>query len=234
MNKLILKSTIAALALATAPIAMGVVNAQTTQPSASSTAQTQRTNLSTVFLGKLATSLGITQEKLSSSLKAAGNATVDEALKNQDITKTQAERMRTDVNNGQYIFFAGARDGQPGRDGPNGGRDGGPGKGGPDGGPGLGGPGGSTVFDATAKILGLSSDELRTQLQSGKTISELAKAKNISETAVHDAAVTALKTQLAADVKAGKITQAQADEHLKQAQANANFGLQAGRGGPRR
>jgi hypothetical protein len=93
------------------------------------------------------------------------------------------------------------------------------------------GTGGSAVFEATAKVLGFSSDELRTQLKAGKTISELAKAKNISETVVHDAAVAALKTQLETKVAAGKLTQVQADERLKTAQADVTFGLQVGKDG---
>jgi hypothetical protein len=236
MNK-VFKSALVAIALGAAPVAIGVVNAQTAP--ASTTTATASVNYATVFLGKLATSLGITQEKLSSGLKDAGNATVDEALKNQDITKTQADAMKLRVQAGEYTFFSrGGHDGFDGRGfgGRDGGRDGGFG-GGRDGGFGAGhdgGSGGVVMFEATAKALGVTISELSTQLQSGKTISEIAKAKNISETVVHDAAVAAYKTQLQTKVTAGTLTQAQADERLKVAQADAAFGLQLGRGGHRR
>ncbi|MFB9992271.1 hypothetical protein ACFFLM_09885 [Deinococcus oregonensis] len=116
---------------------------------------------------------------------------------------------------------------QPGmRGGPQGGpRDGQHGQRGPDGGP-------HAVIDtAVAKALGLTTDALRQQLQAGKTVAELAKAKGVSTATIRSAALAALKTQLAADVKAGKLTQAQADQHLARATADANFGLMAG--GPR-
>jgi hypothetical protein len=120
---------------------------------------------------------------------------------------------------------------QPGmRGGPQGGPNNGPrdGQRGPDGGP-------RAVIDtAVAKALGLTPDTLRQQLQAGKTIADLAKAKGVSTATLRAAALAALKTQLAADVKAGKQTQAQADQHLARATADANFGLMAGgpRGGP--
>ena len=223
MNKLS-KSALVALALVTAPVAATVVYAQTNPPA--TTQNAQKTNYSSVFLGKLASALGVTQDKLAAGIKTAGNATIDEALKNQDITKTQADRLRQDVTNGRVPFLGGM--GGP-RDGM-----GGPGPRGGFGGRGMGGPGfaGFMVFDAAAKALGLSSDQLRSELQSGKTIPEIAKAKNISEKTVRDAALAALKTQLDADVKAGRLTQAQADERLKRAQEDPNFGLGLGRRGP--
>lgn len=84
-------------------------------------------------------------------------------------------------------------------------------------GPGGFGPGGfgrGANLEAAAKILGLTTDELRTQLQSGKSLADLAKAKGISTTTLVNKLLAAAKTELAAQVKAGKLTQAQADEFL--------------------
>lgn len=73
-------------------------HAQTTPPS-------QRTDYSQVFLSKLAAALGVDQARLLSSLQQAANATVDEALKNQDITRAQAERLRQNIQNGRLPFL---------------------------------------------------------------------------------------------------------------------------------
>lgn len=65
---------------------------------------------------------------------------------------------------------------------------------------------------AAAKALGLTEDALRTQLQSGKSLADVAKAQNVSVDTLVTALVDAAKTHLAAAVKAGRLTQAQADE----------------------
>jgi len=64
---------------------------------------------------------------------------------------------------------------------------------------------------ALAGVLGITTTELRTQLQAGKTLTQIAQTKGISKADLIDKLVTAAKTQLAADVKAGTMTQAQAD-----------------------
>jgi hypothetical protein len=221
------KIAIAAIALASAPVAVGVVNAQTA-PAATKPAS----KYASVFLDKLASALGVSADKLTAGLKTAGNATIDEALKNQDITKTQADRLKQEVTNGQYGFFG--RDlvmdrgpfmnmGGPGRD--RGGMMG-------DRGPGFGG--GQAIQDAAAKALGLTSADLETQLHSGQTLEQIAKTKNVDIKAVQAAMLTALKTQLDQDVKDARITQAQADEMYNRAKQDPNFGLRGPKGGPRR
>jgi hypothetical protein len=230
MNKQF-KIGLAALALVSAPLVANTVFAQTT---GTTSAAAKVMDYSKVFIQKLAGTLGVDQAKLEAALKTAGNATVDDALKNQDITKTQADAWKTRVQAGEYNFFSrGGKGGLDGR-GPGGnGRDGGPNGRGAPGGDRTGGP---ALMDATAKALGLTSEELRTQVQSGKTITEIAAAKKVDLKTVQAAVIAAYKTQLEAAVKAGKLTQAQADERLKAAQADPNFGLEFGhgRGGPRR
>ncbi len=231
MNKQF-KIGLAALALVCAPLAANSVFAQSTS---TTSVAAKVMDYSKVFVQKLAGTLGVDQTKLEAAMKTAGNATVDEALSKQEITKAQADAMKARVQAGEYDFFSrGGPGGQDGRgpDGGNrdGGRDGGR-NGGPNGDRMTGGP---ALMDATAKALGLTSEELRTQVQSGKTITEIAAAKKVDLKTVQAAVIAAYKTQLEATVKAGKLTQAQADERLKAAQANPNFGLSGGRGGPRR
>ncbi len=69
-------------------------------------------------------------------------------------------------------------------------------------------------FSAAAKALGISEDELRTQLRAGKTIAEVAKDKGVDVNTVIAALVDEAKAHLAQEVKDGRITQAQADERI--------------------
>ncbi|MEO5974294.1 MAG: hypothetical protein ABIQ38_03695 [Ilumatobacteraceae bacterium] len=69
-------------------------------------------------------------------------------------------------------------------------------------------------LEALALALGLSTSELRTQLQSGKTLAELATAQSVDVAEVIDTIVADLKTKLAAKVAVGEITRAQADAKL--------------------
>jgi hypothetical protein len=65
---------------------------------------------------------------------------------------------------------------------------------------------------AAAKALGLTPDKLRAQLQSGKSLADVAKVQKVSVDSLVKAMVTATEADLAAAVKDGKITQAQADK----------------------
>ena len=76
---------------------------------------------------------------------------------------------------------------------------------------GHGGPGGGLAPEAVAKALGITVDELRAGHEAGKTLAQLAAAKGISKADLISKLVAAAKAQLAADVTAGRLTQAQAD-----------------------
>ena len=62
---------------------------------------------------------------------------------------------------------------------------------------------------AIATYLGLTAAELRTQLESGKTLADIAKAQGKTVAGLEDAIVADAKTHLDADVAAGKLTAAQ-------------------------
>jgi hypothetical protein len=86
------------------------------------------------------------------------------------------------------------------------------GPGGP-GGHGHGGPGGGDELTAAATYLGITEAALTTQLDAGKTLAQVASATSGKSTAgLIDALVAAEKVEIAAAVKAGTITQAQADQ----------------------
>jgi len=83
--------------------------------------------------------------------------------------------------------------------------------GGPDGGRGLG----QVELEAAAKVLGMTTDELSTALQSGKTLDQLAQDANVDVQAVKDAIqaahVTEMRSRIQQAVTDGKITQENAD-----------------------
>ena len=66
-------------------------------------------------------------------------------------------------------------------------------------------------LDEVAGIIGITQDQLRTQLRNGKTLAEIAKSKGISQDTLVAKLVAAAKARLAAEVKAGRLTQARAD-----------------------
>ena len=80
-----------------------------------------------------------------------------------------------------------------------------------------------------AKAIGISEADLLTALQGGQTVADVAKAHNVDLQVVIDALVADGQSELDAAVKAGTITQAQADAEKAELtqratdQANGNF-----------
>lgn len=181
-----------------------VAFAQTPTPATPGTAQ--KTDYRQVFLGKLAALLGVDQQKLTDAAKQAGKDTVDEAVKNGDLTQAQADKVKSRIDQGQGGF------GFPGRFGF--------GPGGPHGKGFRGGAAmeGQVVLKAAADKLGMTEQELLSALRSGKSLSDVAKEKNVSLQDVQSAMVAAAKPQLDQAVKDGKLTQQQEDEILQRIQ----------------
>lgn len=84
------------------------------------------------------------------------------------------------------------------------------------------------MFEANAKLLGVSVDDVKNAWASGKTLRELAEEKGITEEQlkqkVKDARLLELKSQLQTLVEKGVITQAQADQRLQVMQKNVSDG----------
>lgn len=74
-------------------------------------------------------------------------------------------------------------------------------------------------FDAVAKALGLTPEQLFTELHAGKTLEEIAKEKGVDLQKVYDAVkasqIEAFKAEIEQAVKDGKLTREQADWLLK-------------------
>jgi hypothetical protein len=146
--------------------------------------------------------LGVTPAKLSSALKKALENRVDAAVAAGRLTKDQGEALKKRIESDDYPAL-GLGFGFGHRGGP--------------GGPGMHRGG---HLDAAAAYLGVSQDALRAQLQDGKTLADVAKAtKGKSVDGLVAALVADEKQKLDAAVKAGRLTQAQADTILADAKA---------------
>jgi polyhydroxyalkanoate synthesis regulator phasin len=168
--------------------------------------------------------LGVTADKLRDALSAAQDAQIDQAVKDGKLTQKQADAIKARRKQSGHVL--GGPLGGPGPGGPGMRRFGGPGgpgfrgPGGP-GGPGPAGPGGpgfgghrAAVALDLAKALGLTEDKLHEQLRAGKSIADIAKAQGKSLADVRNALKTDAKAQADKAVKAGDLTQKQADELL--------------------
>lgn len=93
--------------------------------------------------------------------------------------------------------------------------------------------------EAVATALGITVEELKTELSSGKSIADIAKAKNVDITKVISAMTAQMKAHLDEEVASGEHTQAEADAKLAEFTArvtemvNKAGGPKAGqKGGP--
>ena len=146
--------------------------------------------------------LGVTPAKLSSALKKALENRVDAAVAAGRLTTDQGEALKKRIESDDYPAL-GLGFGLGHRGGP--------------GGPGMHRGG---HLDAAAAYLGVSQDALRAQLEDGKTLADVAKAtKGKSVDGLVAALVADEKEKLDAAVKAGRLTQAQADTILADAKA---------------
>jgi len=143
--------------------------------------------------------LGVKPSDLDAALKQALKNRVDAAVKAGRLTKAEGDRIKARIDAGDVPFLF------PGRRGFGFKRDGFHHHGlrghGPD-------------LDAAASYLGLSEAELRTQLDGGKTLAQVAKDKGKTVDGLVDAMLADKKKRIDAAVAAGKITKAQGDEFV--------------------
>ena len=75
-----------------------------------------------------------------------------------------------------------------------------------------GGPGGRVALSTAAGALGLTPEQLRTEMAAGKTLGEIAAAQGIENSTLVRALVAAAQEWLDAAVADGRLTQAQANK----------------------
>ena len=96
---------------------------------------------------------------------------------------------------------------------------------------GMGGQAGWAAFDATAKALGMTPDELFSELHSGKTLADIEKEKNVDAQTVAAAVAAVRKDAISKAIEQavtdGRMTRAQADwllQGLNQGWLGRGFG----------
>lgn len=152
------------------------------------------------YLQKLAANLGIDVTKLTDALKQTAKDRVAADLAAGKITQAQADAANTRIDSGDFLF------------GPMGGRHGGPG--------GEGRHGGRMDEAALTSFLGIDQATLRTERQAGKSLATIASDHGKSRDELKAFLTDQEKTEVAAAVTNGAMTQAQADAHLQQFTAN--------------
>lgn len=156
------------------------------------------------FVGHLASNLGKSQDQVKKALSDAVSQTLNDAVKKGDLTQKQADAIKSRLG-GSQVCAAGIGDGiaHIGKE---------PGKGARI--PHFAG----ASLGEYAKALGISEQELRQNLQSGKTVKDIAASKGMDEAAFRSKLVNVTKADLDKQVSAGNLTQKQEDAILQRLQ----------------
>lgn len=175
--------------------------------------QSQKTNLVSTFLDKLASALGIERTKLNQAITTAADGTAADAVTSGQLTQEQADRLKQRLEQGG-VWGGMGRGGRPGAEMMMFGKD---------------------LLNAAATALNETPQALMQELRSGKTADQIATAHNTTVDAVKAAVLKQAKTDLDKAVADGKLTQKQADAIYQRLQ-NANGlpffgGMRGGQGG---
>jgi polyhydroxyalkanoate synthesis regulator phasin len=143
---------------------------------------------SRAVLNDVAGQLGVTPQRLAEAFKTALKNRIDQAVKDGHLTQAEANRMKAAIDRESVPMLG------PGfRKERHFGR-------------------GHHGLEAAAKYLGMTEGVLRTQLQNGKTLAQVAKDRNKSVDGLVTALVAEKKARIEQAVKDGHLTRAQADE----------------------
>jgi urease accessory protein UreF len=146
--------------------------------------------------------LGIEPAKLNDALNAALKDRVDAAVAAGKLSKAEAGALKARIDSGDAPFLFGG--------GPH------------PGGPGFFHYGIAAGLDAAAKYIGITQAQLRTELQSGKSLGAVTKAHGKTVDGLVDALVAEAQKKLDAAVKAGKFTESQANDMLAELKEHLN------------
>jgi uncharacterized protein YidB (DUF937 family) len=164
------------------------------------------TNYCSRFSGHLASNLGKSQSQVQKAISDAINQTIDDAVKNGNLTQSQANSIKARAGSSTNGAQCAGLRGLPGVIGRAGGF-----------GPGFGGAR-FNELNEVAKALGITTAELQQDLQSGKTVQQLASAQGMDETAFRSKLASVTKADLDQQVKSGTITQNQENAILQRIQ----------------
>jgi uncharacterized protein YidB (DUF937 family) len=151
------------------------------------------------YISQLAKNLGVDEAKLKSAIGKTNGAVLDQAVADGKLTKDAADELRANLQAGNS-FFTGA----PGAHRPI-----------------AGGPGGTfhigplDLRASAATFLGLSADQLTTELKAGKSLAEVAQAHGKTRDQLKAYLTTQQTAAIDKAVTDGKLTKDAADK-LKQ------------------
>jgi hypothetical protein len=133
--------------------------------------------------------LGIPSSKLGDALRKALSSRVDAAVAAGRITKAEGDAIKERIASDAFPLLGGLH-------------------------PGFGHHGFFGRLEAAAGYIGITEAQLRTELQSGKSLAQVATAHRKSVDGLIDALVAAAKDKLDSAVSAGRLTKAQETEML--------------------
>ncbi len=141
---------------------------------------------SKAIIDDAAQQLGISSDKLTSALKKALSDRIDAAVAAGRLTRDEGDALKQRIQSSDFPLFGGIH----------------------------GGFGHLERLDAAASYLGLTPAELRSQLESGKSLAQVAHDQGKSVNGLVDALVADAKQKLDAAVAAGRITKAEETDFL--------------------
>ena len=191
VGALVAAGVVVTLTAAASGVQANTLAATTTKPSASPSpgAAAKRQAYCDSFINHLASNLGKKPADVQKAASSALDQTLADAVKAGDLTQQQADAIKARQSGKQTCSgaLAGLR------------------------------PGGARAhagLPAYAKVLGISQQELKQDLASGKTVKDVAASKGMDEATFRNNLVNSVKSDLDAKVKAGKLTQQQEDNVL--------------------
>ncbi len=185
--------------------ANSTTSAATTSAVSATSASNTTNDYCSQFQKDFASKLGISSDKLKTAESGAASDTIDQMVKDGKITKAQADQIKAKLGDATACQFKG-----------NGGN--------------------GNTFNMqklqqylvaaeaqVAKGLGISSADLTSQLQAGKSLHDIATAHKVSDTQLKTLLNNAIQSELKSAVSAGDLTQAQSDMVTKQLSNNPMF-----------
>jgi 3-hydroxyacyl-CoA dehydrogenase len=189
VGALVAAGVVVTLTAAASGVQANTLAATATKPSASPGAAAKRQAYCDSFINHLASNLGKKPADVQKAASSALDQTLADAVKAGDLTQQQADAIKARQAGKQTCSgaLAGLR---------------------------PGGAGAHAGLPAYAKVLGISQQELKQDLASGKTVKDVAASKGMDEATFRNNLVNSVKSDLDAKVKAGKLTQQQEDNVL--------------------
>lgn len=182
--------------------AASLAQTSTTTPSTTAKAKNaEGQKLASTYAQSFASSLGVNQTQLNTAYSAAISATVQQAVQDGKLTQTQANNIAAKAQKKGFTGSLALRGKNAKHAGAKVAKD---------------------ALNAAASAVGISTTELRSDLKNGQTIAQVAQAHNKDLQTVETAIVSSIKTQLDTALKNGKITQAQHDKALANAQTRVS------------